>query len=225
MTALRRLTQIVLIAAIATAIFAPTPALGDADPASDVLLGSLAFYPYQPAPAQQLQTQLNHELAQLHTEGLGLKVAIIESPIDLGAIPNMFGKPQTYAAFLAQEISFGAPQPVLVVMPAGFGLAHAGSPASLTGLKVDTARQSDGLTQSAILAVRRIARVAGKPVPTGAAASPAESGTSPVIKYALPAILVLLAAFFAARLQRRAAKARRRQPGRAHGPSARKQRQ
>jgi hypothetical protein len=224
-TALRRLIPIALVVMVAAAVLAPARALGDADPASDVLLGSLAFYPYQPAPAQQLQNQLNRELAQIHQEGLGLKVAIIETPIDLGAIPNMFGKPQTYADFLEQEISFGGPVPLLVVMPAGFGLTHAGSPASLAGLKVDAAQRSDGLTQSAILAVRRIARGAGKSVPTGATTSPAESGTSPVIKYALPAILVLLAAFVAARLQRRGARARRRPPARARGSSPRKQRQ
>jgi hypothetical protein len=223
---LRRLTWIVLILATATAAaVGPSRALADADPASDVLLGSLAFYPYDPAPSQQLQTQLNRELAQLHQEGLGLKVAIVETPIDLGAIPNMFGKPQTYADFLEQEISFGGPVPLLVVMPAGFGLAHAGSPASLAGLKVDAAQRSDGLTESAILAARRIAQTAGKSAPTGATTSPSDSGTSPVIKYALPAILVLLAAFIAARVQRRGARTQQRRRAPARGSSARKQRQ
>lgn len=226
MTALGRLTQIALIVATAAAVLtAPGRAVGDADPASDVLLGASAFYPYQPAPAQRLQTELDRTLARLHKEGLNLKVAIIQSPIDLGAIPNMFGKPQTYADFLEREISFGAPQPLLVVMPAGFGIANAGSPASLAGLKVNTAQQSDGLTLSAILAVKRIARGAGKPVPTGATANPPGSGTSPVVRYVLPAILVLLAALVAVLVRRRGAKARRPRPGRVGARSSRQQRQ
>jgi hypothetical protein len=73
--------------------------------------------------------------------------------------------------------------------------------------------------------VQRIALAKGKPSPTGATTIPAESGTSPVIKYALPAILVLLAALVAARLQRRGARGRRRRPDRARGSSAGKQRQ
>jgi hypothetical protein len=91
-------------------------------------------------------------------------------------------------------------------------------------LKVDATQGSDSLTQSAILAVRRIARAAGKPVPTGATATPA-SGTSPLIKYALPAILVLLAAFVAAALQRRGAVRQRRRARRVGGASPRQRRQ
>jgi hypothetical protein len=222
-TAFLRLTRIALLVAVAAVAVTPARAVADADPASDVLLGSLAFYPYQPPPAQHVQNELNHVLAELHQEGLGLKVAIIASPIDLGAIPNMFGMPQTYAEFLGREISFGAPQPVLVVMPAGFGLFHAGSPAALAGLKVDASQGSDGLTQSAILAVQRIARAAGKPLPTGTAAATG-SGTSPLIRYVLPAILVLLAAFIAAVLQRRGT-VRRRRRARVGGASTRQRRQ
>ena len=101
------------------------PALADADPASDVLLAHNAFFPYRPAVSSQLYSAVNGTLGAAARVGLPLKVAIIGSSEDLGAIPELFGHPQTYATFLDREISFNHPQPLLVVMPSGFGLANA----------------------------------------------------------------------------------------------------
>ncbi len=182
----------------------PAAVRADADPASDVLLGTAAFFPYQPTVASGLQTQLLRELGQLRKQGLGLKVAIIESRIDLGAIPNMFGHPRAYAAFLDQEISFNQPQPLLVVMPNGFGLSHLAGAAALAGLKPETAQRSDGLARTAIVAVERIAHAAGKSASPGAAGGGGSGGsTSPLITFGGPAILVVLGAFVAARMGRR----------------------
>ena len=190
----------------ALALWAPAAVLADADPASDVLLGSPAFFPYQPPVSSALQNQLITELGRLKQKGLNLKVAIIQSPIDLGAIPNMFGHPQAYAEFLGREISFNRAQPLLVVMPNGFGLSHAGSPDALKGLTINRAERSNGLTQSAILAVQRISKQAGKAVGAGKpSAGGSGSGTSPLITFAAPALVVILGAFVATRLQRRRA--------------------
>jgi hypothetical protein len=175
-------------------IVLPGRAQGDGDPASDVLLGLSAFYPYVPAVSTPLQNQLQRELAELAHRGLNLKVAIIESPTDLGAIPALFGKPQAYANFLEREISFAGPQPLLVVMPQGFGLAHTGPAGALDGLKVDSAGRSNGLARSAILAVPRIARAAGKPLPaTAAVTGPSSStaGNSSLIGFAVLAVLLV----------------------------------
>lgn len=202
-----------LLALVAAVAWVGTPrAAADADPASDILLGAPAFYPYQPAVSASLQSQLEHELALLKAKGLNLKVAIIGSPVDLGALPAMFGKPQTYANFLAQEISFSGPQPLLVVMPAGFGVAHAGPPSALSGLQVETAQQSNGLARSAILAVARIAKANGKAIPAASASSGSGGsggGTSPVITFGIPAVLVAAAAAAAVLLRRRAARTSR----------------
>jgi hypothetical protein len=200
---MRNLTLSVMLACLLAVSLAPTPARADADPASDVLLASPAFFPYQPAVSSGLQNQLIAELGRLRKQGLNLKVAIVESPIDLGAIPNMFDHPQAYAAFLDREISFNQAQPLLVVMPNGFGLSHAGPPGALAGLGLDTSQRSNGLTRSAILAVQRIARAGGKSVAVGASKSGGSSGPSPLISFGGPAILVLLAAFVAARVGRR----------------------
>lgn len=217
---LRLLSVAALTLAMAMSICAvalPGPALGDADPASDVLLGVSAFYPYVPAVSASLQNQLQRELAELARRGLNLKVAIIESPTDLGAIPVLFGKPQTYANFLEREISFTGPQPLLVVMPQGFGLSHAGPITALDGLKVDSAGRSNGLTQSAILAVARIARTAGKPLPgsaptTGPSPSGDGGGDSSLIGFGALAVLLVLGASIVV-VRRRRVVATTRPPG------------
>lgn len=199
---MRAVTRFAVVFA-ALALWAPAAALADADPASDILLGSPAFFPYQPAVSSALQNQLIGELGRLKKKGLGLKVAIIESPVDLGAIPNMFGHPQTYAEFLDREISFNQPQPLLVVMPNGFGLSHAGSAGTLSGVTIERAGRSDGLTRTAILAVQRIGTQAGKAVATGKPSGSSGSGTSPLITFAAPALVVILGALAATRLHRR----------------------
>lgn len=198
---------VVLSVGLSWALLAASVARADADPASDILLGSPAFYPFQPSVSSALQHQLEATLAQLRAKGLNLKVAIIESPVDLGAIPNMFGKPQTYADFLEREISFNSPLALLVVMPTGFGLSHAGPISALSGLSVDAAQQSNGLARAAILAVVRIARAEGKPVTAGPLASAtggSGGGTSPLLTFGGPVVLVLLAAAGAGLVRRRA---------------------
>jgi hypothetical protein len=205
---MRRLRNLGLAMSLTCLAAGPLPAAAqaDADPASDVLLASAAFFPYQPTVSAGLQSQLLGELGRLKKQGLGLKVAIIESRIDLGAIPNMFGHPRAYAAFLDQEISFNQPQPLLVVMPDGFGLSHAGSAGALAGLKPDAGQRSAGLTRTAILAVERIAHAEGKTVSPGAAGGGSAGTTSPLLTFGGPAILVILGAFVAARMGRRAAR-------------------
>lgn len=183
-----------------------TGALADGDPASDYLLAAPAFYPFQPPTSPALRQQLERALSELKSKGLNLKVAIVGSPTDLGAVPNLFGQPQAYAKFLGQEISFNRPQPLLVVMPAGFGLAHAGPAGSVSGLKVDQAHQSNGLTRSAIVAVEQVARANGKPIPVSSLPSTRSGsggGVSPLITFGAPALLVVLGVLVAGRLRRR----------------------
>lgn len=149
-------------------------ARGDADPASDLLVGTAVYYPYTPPVARSLQATLSRELSQLRRQGLNLKIALIATKVDLGAIPELFGKPQTYADFLDRELAFNGPQPLLVVMPDGFGVAHAGPAAALDGLRVDPRHGANGLARSAALAVLRIAHATGKTV--SALALPTSTG-------------------------------------------------
>ncbi len=107
-----------LVAGVAVA---PALARADGDPASDVLLGQNVFYPYQPTVSASLQKALNAETAAAARAHFPIKVALIESRVDLGVITQLFGKPQQYAKFLDQEISYPSPQPLLVVMAGGYG--------------------------------------------------------------------------------------------------------
>src|SRR5581483_8345153 len=122
------MTRRLLITAVAmlAAATVPAAARADGDPASDVLLGENVFYPYTPPVSRELQRTLDGETAAAAKAGLAVKVALIASPVDLGVIPDLFNKPQQYAAFLDQEISFQGKQPLLVVMPSGLGGAALG---------------------------------------------------------------------------------------------------
>jgi hypothetical protein len=92
------------------------------------------------------------------------------------------------------------------VMPQGFGVAQAAPPSALSGLQVDATGKSDGLARSAILAVQRIAKAAGKPISGGAPTSggSGSGGTSPLISFGAPALVVLIGVSLVALRQRRA---------------------
>jgi len=172
----RRLVAVVL----ACALLAPAGALADGDPASDVLLGENVFYPYTPPVSAALQTQLNGVTAAAARARFPIKVALIASPVDLGVIPDLFGKPQKYADFLDQEISFQTKQPLLVVMAAGYGVQglDAAATAVAPTLAKPAGTQSNALAQAAVSAVSALARAAGHPLAKPAAASGSGSGGS-----------------------------------------------
>lgn len=201
--------MVLLVVTLSLPLLAAQRAAADADPASDILLGSQVFYPYQPPVSSALQKQLGQTLSGLKANGLNLKVAIIQSPVDLGALPNIFGKPQQYADFLDREISFNTPQPLLVVMPSGFGVSHAGPAGVLKGLTIDASQKSNGLAQAAIQAVQRIAKANGKSTTGGSAAgtTSGSSGTSPLITFGAPILVILLGVAAARFLRRRAVEA------------------
>ena len=54
--------------------------------------------------------------------GLPIKVAIIGNKTDLGAVPQLWAKPQVYARFLGAELRFVYKDTLLIVMPQGFGI-------------------------------------------------------------------------------------------------------
>lgn len=155
-----------LVVATALAAGIARTARADGDPASDVLLGQNAFYPYQPAVSASLQKTLDQQTATAAKSNFPIKVALIASPVDLGIVPSLFGKPQQYAQFLDQEISFRKKQPLLVVMPAGYGSAGlpANADAALASLKKPSGGKSDDLAQAAIDAVPKLAKAAGHPL-------------------------------------------------------------
>ncbi len=155
---------VLLVAAVTVSY--PAVAFADGDPASDVLLGDNVFYPYSPAVPRPLQITLNAVAVKARTQGFALKVALIAAPTDLGVIPDLFGKPQLYAKFLDQEISFTSRRRLLVIMSAGYGLEgfDAAAQAAARGLPLPAGRTSADLARAALIAVPRLAAASGHPI-------------------------------------------------------------
>lgn len=82
----------------------------------------------------------------------------------------MFDRPQLYAHFLEQEISFQTKEPLLVVMPKGYGVEGL-SPeiaAGAASLARPAGGESDDLARAAIAAVRALAAASGHRIETTA---------------------------------------------------------
>ena len=150
---------LLVLAIAAVCLAAPAAALADGDPASDVLLYQQVYLPYR-APSAAAKSNLTAVVAAANKAGYPIRVAVIQSPTDLGSIPQLFGKPTTYASFLAQELAFGYRKRVLVVMPAGFGFSP--------GLVKATGAQGDsGTGYAPVPDVREMKLVAKFPKPAG----------------------------------------------------------
>ena len=200
-----------LIAWLAALAF-PAAALADADPASDVLLGAPVFYPYQPPVPASLQKQLNAEVTAAGRAHFPLKIALISSPVDLGALPTMFAMPQQYATFLDQEISFNSKQPLLVVMANGYGSAGLppASEAAVSSLPKPSGKTGEALAQAALAAVPKLAEAAGHKVPNATAGGSGSSGGSSGLLIAIVAVVAALTAGAVVLVRRRRAVVRAR---------------
>ena len=197
-----------LLAAAALGTAAPA-ALADADPPSDVLLLQSVYYPYQPPVSDKLRRTLDKVVLDAKTAGYPVKVAMVESTVDLGAIPQLFGRPAEYAPFLGREIAFKSKDPLLVVMSPAIATYNVTPKAqqAIQGIKIDASKQSDGLVAAAIEAVPKMATASGHPVaavpvPSTGGGKKSGGGTSPLIVFGAPVLLVALAALVAA-LRRR----------------------
>jgi hypothetical protein len=172
-----RLAALITLAALAAA---PT-ALGDGDPASDYLLSQSTFLStFDGHIPSTSANELIALLASAKNKGFPLKVAVIVTPYELGAVPILFRKPQTYAKFLSEEDYYYWRDELLVVMPNGYGLYKAKRlPAADTAViaklpTVDT-RNGAALIAAAETAVRALAARRGI---TLSAVSPSRGGSS-----------------------------------------------
>ena len=159
---------------------AAAPAYGDGDPASDVLLYQRVFFPFR-QPSDQRKAQLTATVAAAKHSGYPIRVAVIQAPSDLGAVPQLFGKPQTYARFLDAELGYAGLNGLLVVvMPQGFGVAAGGRitksqryrprpvgrfEQTLAHARPPRSASPDDLVSAGIGAVRVLAAAAGHPLP------------------------------------------------------------
>jgi hypothetical protein len=173
-----------LCTAVATAMLvglaASPPAVADGDPASDFLIFQRVFFPYQ-APSALAKARLLATVAASKRAGYPLRVAVVQDPSDLGAVPQLFGKPQLYARFLGTELGYaGVDSVLLVVMRAGYGVSAGGRVTKSYRLKPrpvgplvrriadvppPKGGSPDDLTEAAVGAVRTLAAGAGHPLP------------------------------------------------------------
>jgi len=183
-------TLVLAVLACLVLVATSAPARADGDPASDVLYTQDVFLPYA-RPSADVTDALQRQVdAVWSSKGARVKVAVIQSPTDLGSIPSLFGKPADYASFLGQELTLVYRGPLLVVMAAGFGVydhdrSTAGELRVLAGLKVGGS-SSDDLTKAAATAVDRLFRagaLSGKDiVPPVASALPASGRRGAAVK-------------------------------------------
>ena len=180
----------IIVALLAVLAVSPAKSLADGDPASDVLLGENVFYPYTPPVSMAVQNALSAETAAAKQDHFPIKVALIASPIDLGVIPSLFGKPQKYADFLDQEISFQGKQPLLVVMATGYGVqgVSAAAKGAAASLPKPAGATSDDLAKAAGTAVLTLARASGHPLKS----IPSVSGSGTGGGSTIPVLLIVL---------------------------------
>jgi hypothetical protein len=174
----RRAAIAVCLAGLSAGLAVPAGALADGDPASDVLLSQNVFFGYSP-PSQRIQDELYSVTSAAARAGYPLRIALIDSKADLGAIPQYFGRPQIYARYLSYELSDVVQGQLLIVMPGGFGHAIDYKPLTLGPLAgITIGAGPNGLGTAAVTAAERLAAAAGHPLGSGAASQSVTSGAS-----------------------------------------------
>ena len=163
---LRRAGLAVALAVLAfCALGALSPAArADGDPGSDVLVYQNLFVAGDSNISIAQQVELGDLLTSASRSGFTIRVAVIATPADLGAITQLWGKPASYASFLGIELSLAYSQRLLIVMPDGFGFNWQGrsTAAAYQVLgKVAIKPGGTGLATSAEAAVRALASASG----------------------------------------------------------------
>jgi hypothetical protein len=133
-------------------------ARADGDPGSDVLVYQDLFAGSSAGLSVQQQARLGDLLKAAGIARFPIRVAIIASPTDLGAVTALRRKPQAYARFLGLELSLAYKQRLLVVMPNGFGFnwpGHSTSAAydTLARIPLGPGTGLFGATQAAVRAL------------------------------------------------------------------------
>jgi hypothetical protein len=190
---------------LALALLVPGSARANGDPASDVLLTEQVFLPFEAPISESAKNDLKKTVAESNDKGYEIRVAVIAFTGDLGTAVSLWGKPQAYAKFLWNELSFQYDGRLLVAMPAGFGYYEGnGKPVAEEVALLKTVKPGQiptALTESAAEAVRTLAAANGVKV-----AKPSSGGsfTRDRILILIGALVVLVAVLlFPTRLVRR----------------------
>jgi hypothetical protein len=166
-------------------------ARADGDPASDYLLGTQVFIPFDmklPAAQQQELVSIVHDA---NKSGYAIRVALIGSAYDLGAVTSLWRKPRPYARFLAAEVEFIYKRRLLIVMPNGFGFNWQKHPSTkeyavLSTVPIGTG--AAGMLDSAVTAVQKLATASGVTIVRAKTPASTKSGSHDRLFIVLAAI-------------------------------------
>jgi hypothetical protein len=194
----------VLTAALVMAALVAPAARANGDPASDYLLSQSTFIPFDATVPKEQAEQLNSLVADAKEKGFTVRVALIATELDLGAVPSLWLKPETYARFLGQELFFVYKGRLLIVMPNGFGFSRGGMlvPAGQRVLErlPKPGRGGPALVTAAMRAVQRLAAQSGVRVTIPKPSSGGSTASDRIIIAAIAGgVIALLLAGFAVR--------------------------
>jgi cytochrome oxidase Cu insertion factor (SCO1/SenC/PrrC family)/thiol-disulfide isomerase/thioredoxin len=156
----------------------PSPAWADGDPGSDVLVYQNLFVGADAGLSVAQQAELGNLLSSAGRAGFPIRVAIIATKNDLGAVTALWGQPRAYASFLGIELSLAYKERLLVVMPDGYGFnwpGHSPTSSYQALAKIRIGPGGTGLLEAARQGVTSLAGVQGIKLsavqPAGAAAA------------------------------------------------------
>jgi hypothetical protein len=185
-----------LVLMIAACTLAGT-AHADGDPASDYLLGTQVFFSIDVKLPAAKQQELVSIVRDANKSGYAIRVALIASPYDLGAVTSLWRKPRQYAKFLGAELQFIYKHRLLVAMPNGFGFNWSKHPSSQEDAVLSTVpigTGAVGMLDSAVAAVQKLAATSGvKVVRTPAAATTGKGGFAHSRALIVLAVIAVLA--------------------------------
>jgi hypothetical protein len=157
---MKRTLLVLVLAACALA----GSARADGDPASDYLLGTQVFIPFDLKLPPAKQRELSSLVRDTNKSGYTIRVALIGSSYDMGAVTSLWRKPRSYARFLGAELQFVYKQRLLVVMPNGFGFNWPKHPSAKEYAVLSTVPIGTGavaMLDSAETAVQKLAAASG----------------------------------------------------------------
>jgi hypothetical protein len=158
----------------------PGTALAHGDPASHYLESDVLYPAFGDPPSDGTELKLLGLLHAARDAGYPLGVALVANEADLTDDPSMLTRPQDYAEYVVAELGRSRPTsgPVLVLTPAGYGLAGAVAGADGRIRLISRAEAADdvatlpavgaggeAMAQAAIVATRLLAASAGHPLP------------------------------------------------------------
>jgi hypothetical protein len=208
----RRTVRACAAVALVALLVQAVPAFADVDPASDVLLLQNVFLPYKPKACEQVKDGLRKLTGDAAKNGYPIKVAVIGSKFDLGGIQQLYGNPQAYAKFLGDELAVYGPdvgkditnKPLLIVMPQGYGVYHAGpkAPQVIKGLPDPNTQDPNKLGRLAGDQIPRLAAADGHPFkasPIGSGCSKGGGSGALIAVFAVPIVLLAMVGVYLSR--------------------------